>query len=70
MPLALLLLLHLPGEVLVGLSLLVLFQFPHVALLISLCLIQVSLQEHRGEVRTSKGSQPQRQKMRFGKKEG
>lgn len=47
-PLALLLLLDLPGEMLVGLGLLVLLQLSHVALLISLRFVQISLRREGG----------------------
>lgn len=54
MPFALLLLLDLPGEMFVGLRLLVLLQLPHVALLISLRLVQVSLQGRKRRTRMRK----------------
>lgn len=54
MTLALLLLLDLPGEMFVGLSLLVLLKLPHVALFISLCLVQVSLPGEERKVRRAK----------------
>lgn len=63
-PLALLFLLDLPGEMFVGLCLLVLLQLPHVALLISLCLIQVSLQTEdrkKEKVRRAGKTQPKKE---------
>lgn len=51
-PLDLLFLLHLPGEVLVGLRLLVLLQVTHVALLVPLRLVQVALHTEKRERET------------------
>lgn len=45
--LPLLLLLHLPFEMLIGFCLLIFLQFPHVTLLIFLCLIQIALERER-----------------------